>query len=63
MTAPDRVTRFSGDLFDEAVKAGARENRSARQQLEHWARLVQSVSNQTSASRSRVEAEIGRAHV
>ncbi|GAB10556.1 hypothetical protein GOARA_060_00070 [Gordonia araii NBRC 100433] len=58
MTAADRVTRFSSDLFDEAVRAGRRENRSARQQLEHWARLGQAVSNQTSAARSRVEAAL-----
>jgi hypothetical protein len=58
MATADRVTRFSGELFDEAVRAGARENRSARQQLEHWARLGQSVSDQTSAARSRVEAAL-----
>lgn len=58
MTAADRVTRFSGELFDEAVTAGRRQHRSARQQLEYWARLGQSVSNQTSAARSRVEAAL-----
>lgn len=58
MAGADRVTRFSGDLFEEAVEAGRRENRSARQQLEHWARLGQSMANQTGAFRSRVEAAL-----
>jgi hypothetical protein len=45
MTAkPDRVTRVAADLFDSAVVQGARESRSAKQQLDHWARVGRSVS-------------------
>ncbi|MGO3325657.1 TA system antitoxin ParD family protein [Gordonia sp. (in: high G+C Gram-positive bacteria)] len=55
MTIGDKVTRFSGTLVDAAADAGQRRNRSARQQLEHWVRIGQSVSEQTSNARRRVE--------
>ena len=52
----DRVTRLSASLVSDASQAGAVEQRSARQQLEHWARVGRSVSQRTTASRRRVEA-------
>lgn len=55
-TSTDRVTRFSADLVDDAARAGEVEQRSARQQLEHWARLGRGVSQRTTASRRRIEA-------
>lgn len=54
----DKVTRFSSDLVDAAAAEGERENRSARQQLEHWARVGREVSNQRHIARRRVEAAI-----
>lgn len=54
----DRVTRFSSDLVDAAAAEGERENRSARQQLEHWARVGREVSNQRQVARKRVEAAL-----
>lgn len=48
-------TRVPSDLFDSAVVEGARENRSAKQQLEHWTRVGKSVSARQTASRRRVE--------
>ncbi|SNT45310.1 TA system antitoxin ParD family protein [Rhodococcoides kyotonense] len=54
----DRVTRFSSELVDAAAAEGERENRSARQQLEHWARVGREVSNQRQVARKRVEAAL-----
>ncbi|MFW0787793.1 hypothetical protein AAFP35_25135 [Gordonia sp. CPCC 206044] len=54
----DKVTRFSAALVNEASNEGAREHRSARQQLEHWARVGQGVSARTSAARRRIEAAL-----
>ena len=54
----DRVTRFPSDLVDDAAAEGARENRSARQQLEHWARIGREVSTQRGIPRRRVEAAL-----
>lgn len=59
MTTADKATRFSSELFDDAAAAGARAQRSARQQLEHWARVGRAVSEQTSVARRRVEAALG----
>ncbi|KAA0023318.1 TA system antitoxin ParD family protein [Antrihabitans cavernicola] len=56
--AVDRVTRFSAALVDEASREGTRENRSARQQLEHWARVGRGVSTRSTAARRRVEAAL-----
>jgi hypothetical protein len=40
MTNPaDRVTRVAADLMDSAAAEGARQSRSAKQQLDHWARV------------------------
>ncbi len=52
----DKVTRFSSELVDAAATEGERENRSARQQLEHWARVGREVSNQRHVARRRVAA-------
>ncbi|OCH79140.1 hypothetical protein [Gordonia sp. UCD-TK1] len=57
-TGTDKVTRLSAALVSDAAREGAREQRSARQQLEHWARLGRSVSQRTTASRQRVEAAL-----
>ncbi|QBJ94626.1 hypothetical protein ERC79_00555 [Rhodococcus sp. ABRD24] len=54
----DKVTRFSAELFDAASAEGEREHRSARQQLEHWARVGREVSNQRRVARRRVEAAL-----
>lgn len=54
----DRVTRFAADLVDSAAAEGARQRRSAKQQLDHWARVGRAVSSQHSAARQRVEAAL-----
>ena len=54
----DRVTRFAADLIDSAAAEGARQSRSTKQQLDHWARVGRAVSTQQSASRRRVEAAL-----
>lgn len=56
--APDRVTRFAADLLDSAAAEGARQSRSAKQQLDHWARVGRAVSGQHTAARRRVEAAL-----
>jgi hypothetical protein len=55
---PDRVTRFAVDLLDSAAVEGARQSRSAKQQLDHWARVGRAVSSQHTAARRRVEAAL-----
>ncbi|TFV59384.1 hypothetical protein E4P42_08160 [Mycobacterium sp. PS03-16] len=59
--AADRVTRFAADLMDSAAAEGARQSRSAKQQLDHWARVGRAVSSQHSAARRRVEAALAGA--
>ena len=54
----DRVTRFAADLVDSAAAEGARQSRSAKQQLDHWARVGRAVSSQHSAARRRIEAAL-----
>ncbi len=54
--AADRPTRFAVDLLDAAATEGARQSRSAKQQLDHWARVGRAVSQQASASRRRIDA-------
>jgi hypothetical protein len=53
-----RVTRFAADLVDSAEAEGARQSRSAKQQLDHWVRVGRAVSSQQTASRRRVEAAL-----
>jgi hypothetical protein len=55
-TAPDRPTRVSADLFESAAVEGARSSRSARQQIDHWARVGRAVTMTQTAARRRVEA-------
>jgi len=54
----DRVTRFAADLVDSATAEGARQSRSAKQQLDHWARVGRAVSATHTTSRRRVEAAL-----
>ncbi|OBG71666.1 hypothetical protein A5714_13095 [Mycobacterium sp. E2462] len=54
----DRVTRVASDLMDSAAAEGARQSRSAKQQLDHWARVGRAVSSQQTASRRRVESAL-----
>lgn len=54
----DRVTRFAADLVDSAAVEGARQSRSAKQQLDHWARVGRAVSSQHSAARRKVESAL-----
>lgn len=54
----DRVTRVAADLMESASSEGARQSRSAKQQLDHWARVGRAVSNQHTASRRRVESAL-----
>ena len=54
----DRVTRVAADLMDSAAAEGVRQSRSAKQQLDHWARVGRAVSSQQSAARRRVEAAL-----
>jgi hypothetical protein len=56
--ADDRVTRVAADLVDAAAAEGARQSRSTKQQIDHWARVGRAVSSQHSASRRRVEAAL-----
>ena len=58
MSDADRVTRVAADLFEAAAAEGARQSRSAKQQLDHWARVGRAVSSQHSAARRRVEAAL-----
>lgn len=55
---PDRPTRVASDLLAAAAVEGERQSRSAKQQLDHWARVGRAVSAQTSAARRRVEAAL-----
>ncbi|MDQ2956568.1 MAG: ParD-like family protein [Actinomycetota bacterium] len=54
----DRVTRFAADLVDAATAEGARQSRSAKQQLDHWVRLGRAVSQSESVARHRIEAAL-----
>jgi ParD-like antitoxin of type II bacterial toxin-antitoxin system len=50
----DRMTRFDADLFDAALDEGRKENRSGRQQLEHWTRIGRMFSAYETATRRRI---------
>jgi ParD-like antitoxin of type II bacterial toxin-antitoxin system len=52
------VTRFAADLLESAAAEGARQSRSAKQQLDHWARVGRAVSSGQTAARRRVEAAL-----
>ena len=57
-TTADRPTRVAADLFEAAAVEGARQSRSAKQQLDHWARVGRAVSMSHTAARRRVEAAL-----
>lgn len=57
-TTPDRPTRVAADLFESATVEGARSSRSAKQQIDHWARVGRAVSMTQTAARRRVEAAL-----
>jgi hypothetical protein len=57
-TSADRPTRVAADLMEAAAREGQRQSRSAKQQLDHWARIGRAVSAQTSVARRRVEAAL-----
>src|ERR1700740_5332 len=54
----ERVPRFAAALVASAAAEGARQSRSAKQQLDHWARVGRAVSSQHTAARRRVEAAL-----
>ncbi|MBM9459088.1 hypothetical protein JK386_04180 [Nocardioides sp. zg-536] len=54
MGKAERVTRFDEALFETAAAEGSRQSRSARQQLEHWARLGAALSAQVDSPVNRV---------
>lgn len=54
MGRAERVTRFDEVLFESAAAEGSRQSRSARQQLEHWARLGAALSAQVESPVNRV---------
>lgn len=54
----DRMTRFDAELFDAAVDEGRRENRSGRQQLEHWTRVGRMFSAYETSTRRRIAAAV-----
>jgi len=56
--SPDRPTRVASDLLEAASVEGARQSRSAKQQLDHWARVGLAVSMPHTAARRRVEAAL-----
>jgi ParD-like antitoxin of type II bacterial toxin-antitoxin system len=54
----NRPTRVSSELLDSALVEGVKESRSAKAQLEHWARVGRAVCARQTASRRRVEAAL-----
>ena len=54
----DRPTRVAVDLLDSAAEEGARQSRSAKQQLDHWARVGRAVSMHDTIARRRIEAAL-----
>ena len=57
MTA-DRPTRVATDLLESAAIEGARQSRSAKQQLDHWTRVGRSVSMRDVVVQRRIEAAL-----
>lgn len=55
----DKPTRVAVDLLESAAVEGVRQSRSAKQQLDHWARVGRAVSMRETASRMRIEAVLG----
>ena len=59
MKAPvDKPTRVASDLMDDAAAEGRRQSRSAKQQLDHWARVGRAMSLPATAARIRIESAL-----
>lgn len=56
--AADRVTRVAADLMESATFEGHRCSRTAKQQLDYWARVGRAVTAQHTAPRRRIEAAL-----
>lgn len=56
--ATDKVTRMDADLVDSAIAEGRRQQRTGRQQLEHWALVGRSLTAHETASTRRVHAAL-----
>jgi len=54
----DRPTRIAADLVDSAALAGRRDSRSAKQQLDFWARVGRAVSMHETSARRRIDAAL-----
>lgn len=54
-------TRIAPDVYAAAQQVAARESRSAAEQVNHWARVGQSVALHQAASRCRIEAVLNGA--
>lgn len=52
----DKPTRVAADLLDSAAAEGARNSRSAKQQLDHWARVGRAIDTHPKFSQRRIEA-------
>lgn len=57
-TTADRPTRVASDLLDSAAAEGLRQSRSAKQQLDYWARVGRAVSMTQTAAHGRVVAAL-----
>lgn len=55
MMAADTPLRVANDLFEAAVREGAAEQRSARAQIDHWARVGLRVTRRNTVTRRRIE--------
>jgi hypothetical protein len=58
VNARDKAIRVDAELVDAAAAEGARQSRSAGQQLAHWVRVGRAVSSVSSSQRARVEAAL-----
>lgn len=54
----DKVARFDADLVDSAIAEGERQQRTGRQQLEHWARVGRAMTAHTTAPLAKVRAAL-----
>ena len=52
----DKPTRVATDLLDSAAAEGVRQSRSAKQQLDHWARVGRAISMRDVVAQRRIEA-------
>ncbi|HEY9311526.1 TA system antitoxin ParD family protein [Williamsia sp.] len=54
----DKVTRFDAELVDSAIAEGERQQRTGRQQLEHWARVGRAMTAHETAPLAKVRAAL-----